>query len=345
VFIVDHSAGFLLILLAFYRAQRAGFRKPLCDTARVKSAKVWIVRIGYGVTLLTVAWVLFALIHHDGLDRLVSVGREHLALVLALLLAYAGVCLMQALAWWQLMYRSDGQALAARSIGIFALTQLGKYLPGNVMHFVFRYALTRAGGAARSAVLAASALEPWLLLCAALGLLVIFGGADWPTQFGWPGWLAYLLPSLALLALALVIPWLARRLPGTGLRPLALLPALLLEAAFLLGSALLFAALLNLFVPEHAAPTGVVLGAAVLAWLAGFVTPGSPGGLGVREMVLSLALAGWIEPAAAVGAAAAFRVLTVGGDLLVFAGGGSWWLTHGRNELLSYRRFLNEDRA
>lgn len=309
----------------------------------MKSARVWIVRAGYGITLLTVAWVLFALFRHDGLSRLGAVWQGHIGVLLALMLAYVTVSLMQALAWWQLLRSSAGRAPPAPSVGIFALTQLGKYLPGNVMHFVFRYALTRASGAARSAVLVASGLEPWLLLCAALGLLVIFGGADWPTQFGWPGWLAYLLPALALLALTLVIPWLARRLPGSGLRPLALLPALLLEAAFLLGSALLFDALLNLVVPEHAAPTGVVLGAAVLAWLAGFVTPGSPGGLGVREMVLSLTLAAWIEPAAAVGAAAAFRVLTVTGDLMVFSGGATWWLAHGQRELVNYRDFLDED--
>lgn len=308
----------------------------------MKSIRVWILRAGYLVTALTVAWVLYALSRHDGLDLLRDVGFEHAGLLFVLLAAYAAVSLCQALSWWQLMLKSAGQAPVGLSTGIFALTQLGKYLPGNVMHFVFRFALTRASGATRPAVLVASGLEPWVLLCAALALLAVLGGADWPGHFDWPGWLAWLLPVLAILALGFVIPWLRARLPGEGMKLSALVPAFLLQAGFLLGSALLFAVLLSLFEESSAVPMGVVLAASVLAWLAGFVTPGSPGGLGVREVVLSVALAGWVEPAVAVSAAAAFRVLTIGGDLLVFAGGGAWWLARGRHDLLSYRRFLGE---
>ena len=308
----------------------------------MKSIKVWILRAGYLVTVLTVIWVVYSLTRHDGLARLQTVGSEHAGLLGLLLVAYAGVSLLQALAWWQLMLKTAGRAPIGLSTGIFALTQLGKYLPGNVMHFVFRFALTRASGAPRPAVLAASGLEPWILLCAALALLAILGGTDWPAHFDWPGWLAWLLPAVAVLALGFVIPWLRARLPGAGMNLLALMPSFLLQAGFLLGSALLFGVLLALFDGTDAVPLAIVVAASVLAWLAGFVTPGSPGGLGVREVVLSLALAGWVEPAVAVSAAAAFRVLTIAGDLLVFAGGGLWWLARGRGDLLSYRRFLAE---
>lgn len=308
----------------------------------MKSARTWIVRTGYLVTAATVVWVLYQLARQDGLPRLLEIAGSHGGLLVLLLAAYALVSLLQALAWWQLLKRSAGRAAIGTSTGIFALTQLGKYLPGNVMHFVFRYALTRAGGAPGPATLSASGLEPWILLCAALGLLAALGGADWPDQFGWPGWLAWLLPAAALLMLAGVLPWLRRRLPGHGLSLLSLLPAFALQAGFLIGSAGLFAVLLGLLDDGAGAPLQVVLAASVLAWLAGFVTPGSPGGLGVREVVLSVTLSGWVEPAAAVSAAAAFRVLTVAGDLLVFAGGSAWWQTRGRRELLSYRRYLDE---
>ena len=302
-----------------------------------------MIRAGYVITTVTVAWVSYELVRQGGLARLGALGAEHRGALLGLLAAYAGLVVLQALAWWRLLHSSAGRAPVGLSTGIFALTQLGKYLPGNVMHFVFRYALTRAAGAGRPAVLSASALEPWILLCAALALLAVLGGADWPAQFGWPGWLAFLLPTAALASLAVVLPWLRRRLSGQHMRLLSLLPPFLLQAGFLLGSALLFMSLLTLFEPSHSAPTTVVLAAAILAWLAGFVTPGSPGGLGVREVVLSVALAGWIEPAVAISAAASLRLLTVGGDLLVFAGGGIWWLARGRGDLLSYRRFLDEN--
>jgi hypothetical protein len=308
----------------------------------VKSARTWIVRTGYLVTAATVAWVLYQLARQDGLPRLLEIARTHGGLLVLLLAAYAIVSLLQALAWWQLMKRSAGQASPGLSVGIFALTQLGKYLPGNVMHFVFRYALTRSAGSSRPAVLTASGLEPWILLCAALGLLVILSGTDWPGRFGWPGWLAGLLPALALAALAGVLPWLRKRLPGGQLSLVSLIPALVLQAGFLVGSALLFAVLLGLIDDSGTAPLRAVLAASVLAWLAGFVTPGSPGGLGVREVVLSVALSGWVDAAAAVSAVAAFRVLTVSGDLLVFTGGSIWWKISGRRRLVNYRHYLKE---
>ena len=311
----------------------------------MKPVRTWIVRTGYAITVATVLWVINRLSSQDGMARLLDIAAIHGSLIALLLLAYAAVSLLQALAWWQLIKLSTGHAGIGRSVGIFALTQLGKYLPGNIMHFVFRYALTRATGAPRPAVLGASALEPWILLCAALALVAMLGGADWPTRFGWPGWLAWLLPFGALALLVGILPWLRRRLPSDDLSLLTLLPALLLQAGFLLGSAGLFAILLGLFDTTASAPLQIVFAASVLAWLAGFVTPGSPGGLGVREVVLSVALSGWVDPAIAVATAAGFRVLTITGDLLVFAGGGVWWQLRGRSTLISYRRFLAETEA
>ena len=316
-----------------------------CDTNTMKRARKWITRLGYAITTATVIWVMYSFTRHEGLSLLASAVRGNTAIVLIALLAYIFISLFQALAWWKLMARSAGGAPIGLSIGVFALSQLGKYLPGNVMHFVFRYALTRASGASRPAILVASGLEPWLLLCGALGLLVMFGGSDWPQHFDWPGWLAFVLPTLALVSLVLTVPFLSRRLLGSNLQAKGLITPLLLESAFLLGSALLFAVLLYLIAPEHNAPLGAVVGAAILAWLAGFITPGSPGGLGVREFVLTVVLSAWIEPALAVSAAAAFRVLTVAGDLMVFSGGGCWWAVRGKNDLINYRHFLEETKA
>ena len=54
------------------------------------------------------------------------------------------------------------------------------------------------------------------------------------------------------------------------------------------------------------------------AWIAGFVTPGAPGGLGVREAVLLSALIPVYGPAAAVGMAIVLRIVTTLGDGAAF---------------------------
>jgi hypothetical protein len=66
-----------------------------------------------------------------------------------------------------------------------------------------------------------------------------------------------------------------------------------------------------------------VSGALALAWLAGFATPGAPAGVGVREAILILALTGSLGDEASTLVALAFRLVTTGGDVLLFALGAA----------------------
>jgi len=59
-------------------------------------------------------------------------------------------------------------------------------------------------------------------------------------------------------------------------------------------------------------------GAYVLAWLAGFITPGAPAGIGVRELVLLFLLKGAIAEADLIFIVLLGRMVTVLGDSLFF---------------------------
>jgi hypothetical protein len=58
----------------------------------------------------------------------------------------------------------------------------------------------------------------------------------------------------------------------------------------------------------------LLLPLAAVSWLAGFVTPGAPAGIGIRESVLILALAPYIDAKSATLVAMAFRLVTISGD-------------------------------
>jgi hypothetical protein len=62
----------------------------------------------------------------------------------------------------------------------------------------------------------------------------------------------------------------------------------------------------------------LLLPLAAVSWLAGFVTPGAPAGIGIRESVLILALAPYIDAKSATLVAMAFRLVTISGDLGFF---------------------------
>ena len=63
---------------------------------------------------------------------------------------------------------------------------------------------------------------------------------------------------------------------------------------------------------------GNVAGVYCFAWLVGFVTPGAPGGIGIREALLSVLLANVVSPEMITVAVIFNRVVTVLGDLIAY---------------------------
>jgi len=61
-----------------------------------------------------------------------------------------------------------------------------------------------------------------------------------------------------------------------------------------------------------------IIGLYLLAWLAGFLTPGAPSGLGIREAVMVMFLTGFVDDGTLVAAMVMHRVLTVIGDVFAF---------------------------
>ena len=96
--------------------------------------------------------------------------------------------------------------------------------------------------------------------------------------------------------------------------------ALLYAAFFVVGGVLLW--LLTLSAGRHdlGAPDLMIsISALALAWMAGFVTPGSSAGFGVREAVLIMVMQSSLDREAGVLVALAMRLVTLVGDLLFFA--------------------------
>jgi hypothetical protein len=237
---------------------------------------------------------------------------------LAALYGAAGVLL--ALAWWHLLDFFGAQVSRRWAVRTYGVSQLAKYVPGNIFHFASRQALGLAAGLPGWEL---AKTVPWELgVIAATGAL--FGVVLLPLL--WPG-----LPvSLAIAIFAVVLC-----VVGAGVRhwigpPVA--RALGWHVAFLMLSGLVFVGTLAVVLPRdvlETAPLPVFCAAYVIAWLAGLVTPGAPAGLGVRELVLLYLLSGRVAEANLLLAIALGRVVTVSGDIGFF----TWaaLATYGKN--------------
>ena len=253
----------------------------------------------------------------------------------ALLYGVAGLLLSSA--WYQLLGAGSSIASARCHHAVYGRTQIAKYLPGNVFHLVGRQVMGRRLGHGQARLALASLLEALLLVltAAALSLPLVWGWLD--QDLLWIG--AFAAPVLALI----VVRW-ARRHDlalgdltagaDRGCPPavLRLLRAGVLYALFFLVVAAIFW-MLALSVSESGRPALDLAGSVpviALAWLVGFVTPGSSAGIGVREAVLIAALEGTIGAPASALIALALRLVTIGGDVVFLALGMTLGLADGR---------------
>lgn len=233
-------------------------------------------------------------------------------------LAYAASVAMLAWLWsLLLLQRGADRALRAEVVSGYLVSQFGKYLPGNVFHYLGRHALGRRLGITHAALGSAAVVEIGFLL-AATAFVVATCASGLPREFWWlrPAAIAAGVAGLvALFAAPRLLPRLVP-LPGLDATRFALLaPAYL---AFVTVFGLLYAACLWLF--GATLPLQDAVGSAALGWAVGFLVPGAPAGAGLREAALALTLGGR-EATAVTSAIVAFRIVTMLGDFIAFLAG------------------------
>ena len=225
-------------------------------------------------------------------------------------------------------HNPDGIAI----VPLFVRSNLLKYLPGGVWHFIQRVRVLGPSigtGPALVSVL----MEPMLMVVAAL-LWVPFGG--------WQSGLALLTPLPALLLLPRWREPLLSRLErsrlrqlnrsdpdlaslppleqlGSGRKDYPLLP-LLAELVFITSRFSGFWCCIQVFGLTPVLPIGSWMAAFALAWATGLVVPAAPGGLGVFEAVLLLRLGSSVPEPALLAVALSYRLVVTLADLMAATG-------------------------
>jgi uncharacterized membrane protein YbhN (UPF0104 family) len=200
--------------------------------------------------------------------------------------------------WGLALHRAAGTRLAAGA-RIWFLSNLARYVPGNVWSYVGAVELARREGVARRTTLSVMAITQVLSVGVALltGLPVLLAER---ARLGRPALLgvAVVLVAAALAAIfrRQLLGLARRRLPDfdpADVTPSAGTVALLTVgyAAYWLVTGLAFAALVASLYPLAVTDIPVVVAAYAAAYAVGFLALLTPAGLGVREGVLVVALA------------------------------------------------------
>ncbi len=253
----------------------------------------------------------------------------------AVLALAANGCL--ALAWVYMCLRLNPEDFSLRrAFMVYAFTQFGKYLPGNVFHFAGRYGMGLGLGLTHGVLGLTTLLEPLFLVFVA-GLISLPFMGEW--LWGWVAahatlalWIGGIVGIVAVAVPAAAYfllrghAWLIQNIlelirPSIDFFKGKALVAMALYVMFLalngLGAWLLLSAL-----SDTAWPAGSVLSANAFAWVLGYVTIGSPAGLGIREAAMIFALGGQAQ-GAVVAMVALHRLASLAGDFIFFGIGAA----------------------
>jgi glycosyltransferase 2 family protein len=232
---------------------------------------------------------------------------------------------------WRLLMADQNHRVPVRlAMSVFFLSQLGKYLPGNVGQFLGRGVLAKSTGIPVGVAVGTAVFEGiWnLVISLTLALLSTWVLYDLVTlhsvnpgfgsKAGWLLAVALVLPWLSVKVLNTVLPKLSRKVGGGELLRLPRLRTSLLVSLLILINFMMLGYVLKLQAEVFfASPEVDWLSITLLfssAWVAGYVVPGAPGGLGVREAMMVVLLAPLTGEPIATGLAVSMRLTSLLGD-------------------------------
>ncbi|GHU52259.1 hypothetical protein AGMMS49975_07680 [Clostridia bacterium] len=256
---------------------------------------------------------------------------EYLAVIALLSLLHSFSVSLGAFSWViSMRYFSGKQIPFVDAFYVYAKSNLGKYLPGNVMHYANRQIFGTAIGLKQSEIALSSVSEIIYIIVATVVVSAAFGGRaaiDIARKiFPDPNLLVMFWAAALAGVVFILLPWLIFRknkvftdltalIKNVGFLKASLKSTLICcVTVFILGLSLFAVFSLNAGAGEFQ----IVVASSSVSWIIGFLTPGVPGGIGIRETVLTLMLSGVYSAAVILLAAVTQRVIMIFGELLAF---------------------------
>ncbi len=290
-----------------------------------KRKKLLLRGLGYVIILLSIAYLANAFWQYRVWILAWRPSVQEFIILSLLIVTYSLASVFLSVAWCMLNKICEPNKMTNQlCIEIYGITQIGKYLPGNIFHFIGRHALGAKFGLSNLSLSYSAAVEIISLFFVAsvftlMGVLVL--EVPLLTYIKLPSWAIYLFLIICSIVF-LTSPKLLRKLkqfkifetlPRIDKRLIAIILA---HMSFFFICCLL-TTVLTYVVSESSDYSTLLLAffCYPISWLVGYITPGASAGFGVREATIILILSILIPTQVATLIAMLMRIITILGDL------------------------------
>jgi len=214
---------------------------------------------------------------------------------------------------------------------VYTISNLYKYIPGGVMYVVGRNRLAVETEELNHPQVALSTIIEGIITVIAAILIVVITVWDHTVEYLRQVEFStlFIVIVASVLLLAVTVIFCLRRLIVKGLRKLSehmqVLKLSVLIKRFGFGLLIMtlwggtfLATLMVLGQPMYPGLGATIIGLFLLSWLAGFLTPGAPSGLGVREVVILMFMGGRIYEGILLSAMLMHRIVAAVGDIAAY---------------------------
>lgn len=289
--------------------------------------------IGKFLMVLSIIFIVYKLYRYDlDLSRLAD-WRIGGGIILLILLHGANIFLLATYSYTVAVnLYSKKKIFLPKVMHVYCKANLYKYIPGNIMHFVGRNQLALDENVPHTDIILATVTEMVLLIFAAVVITLSSGISSLQLYLNSmkvdaAGNIAtvVILGAICVLIAGSVLVIFRHKLwsylsqyqevfTGRGIQKCAVVLAICIVR--LLVNAVIFMTCLHLLC--EGIPVNMytqILSLFVISWVIGFLTPGAPGGLGVREAVMCFFLGGIVGQDSILYAALVYRVICILGDM------------------------------
>lgn len=302
------------------------------DVISIKNLKY----IGYFITIIAFYYIIRSILKLD-IDYLGLVKNKYaIQFVIIFSILFSLLVYLNSYIWKTILeYINVDKIPYVNIMGIYIKSNMGKYLPGNVMQYVGRNIISKQLGWSHTKITFSSIMEIILFIITATILSLVFAFEYAISYFrltinnivSKPLYIALSLICITLAIFAIKIYLLKdkslvqilQRYCKKNLLFFTIKIFIMQSIVFIFMGLILFMTLFFISnISIQLKDTYIVMSTFIVAWLTGFILPGVPGGLGVRESILLFTLSPMYGEDKVILAILVHRLISIFGDIIAF---------------------------